>query len=260
MEKMDFKSDLPESTLPYRLNRRPKVSRTLQGVLLLISAIVLSTFLPGISVTTWNSEPSLEQVASPAIALADPASQWKDDVWPIRQQTPWDISTDYPFPRLLEYDVTEGTWLRLDVHPKTGEIVFDMLGDLYCLPADAYSDAQLASGDLSKAHPILLGIPHDSDPHFSPEGDRIVFRSDAELGVENIWVTEWKGCETMNVRSHRASSELHQALAVKDLEEELLASGVKETTERKQRRLIREGRLGGALTIAPNCLPCTDFI
>ncbi|KZT11646.1 uncharacterized protein LAESUDRAFT_671849 [Laetiporus sulphureus 93-53] len=184
----------------------------------------------------------VQPVASSS-ANKDPSEEWKDDVWPIREQTPWDISTDYPFPRLCEYDVTEGTWLRLDVHPKSGEIVFDMLGDLYCLPADAYLSDHLAFGGVSKARPILLGIPYDADPHFSPEGGRLVFRSDAELGIENIWVTEWKGCDAMDVRSGDASEELSQALALKEYEDELLASGVKETSERKQHRLLREGRI-----------------
>jgi hypothetical protein len=170
--------------------------------------------------------------------------EWKDDVWPIRPQTSWDISTDFPHPRTIEYDVQEGTWLRLDVHPNTGDIVFDMAGDLYCLPAQAYLKDNGHVLDIAEAYPILLGVPHDVDPHFSPQGDKLVFRSDAELGVDNIWVMQWAACEEMSVRSNR-STELAQALMVKNYENDLLASGVRETSERKRRRLIREGRLGG---------------
>lgn len=169
--------------------------------------------------------------------------EWKDDIWPLRPQTPWDISTDYPFPRKLEYDVDEGTWLRLDVNTKSGDIVFDMLGDIYCLPASAYLSNAV---DPTKARPVLLGVPHDSDPHFSPDGTKLVFRSDAELGYENIWVTEWKGCDAMDVRSEDASEELVMALLTKDEEEDMLANGVRETEERRQRRLTREGRATGA--------------
>ncbi|CCM03690.1 uncharacterized protein FIBRA_05835 [Fibroporia radiculosa] len=227
-----------ESSLP-----RPRKTRMMQAVLLFVSAAALSTFSSSISALFAQNYEQLQATSVP-VALADPSSQWKDDIWPIHNQTPWDISTDYPYPRLLEYDVTEGTWLRLDVHPKTGEIVFDMLGDLYCLPSHAYSPSHLASGALSLARPFLLGVPHDSDPHFSPDGDRIVFRSDAELGIENIWVLEWKGCENMDVRSGDLNDELLDALELKDVEEELLASGVQETADRRQRRLVREGRLG----------------
>ncbi|KAF8123752.1 hypothetical protein EV363DRAFT_1403616 [Boletus edulis] len=153
----------------------------------------------------------------------DPASEFKDDVFPLRPQDPWDISTDFPYPRTLEYDVEEGTWLRLDVHPISGDIVFDMAGNIYCLPAHSYSEGKLAV-------PVLTGVPHDADPSFSPQGDRLAFRSDAGLGVDNIWVMPWAtgGCSEMDVREYDAN---------------LLAQGVRETEDRRLRRLSQEGRL-----------------
>lgn len=173
---------------------------------------------------------------------SDPAAEWKDDVYPLRPATPWDISTDYSYPRKLEYDVQEGTFLRLDVHPISGDIVFDMVGDLYCLPgAHAFHSGNKAIS----ARPVLLGIPHDSDPHFSPTGDRLVFRSDAELGVENIWIMEWRGCDKMNLKEIDSKEELRIALRNKELDEELLVRGVKEDAARKRQRLIREGRING---------------
>ncbi|KAI0831687.1 hypothetical protein BC628DRAFT_1310437 [Trametes gibbosa] len=215
-------------------------SRFAKPALLLTSALLLSTLLP----LPWSAEHVLDISRKPAVAFSDPADEWKDDTWPLREQTPWDISTDFPFPRALEYDVTEGTWLRLDVHPKSGDIVFDLLGDIYCLPASAYTEGQLESEAFSRAIPVLLGIPHDSDPHFSPDGDRIVFRSDAELGVENIWVKGWNGCNASDIRPAQAGSdELYNALLLKEKEEDFLAQGIKETAERKYRRLLREGRL-----------------
>lgn len=122
-----------------------------------------------------------------------------------------------------------------------------MLGDIYCLDVKSYT---ASFNSPAKALPVLLGVPHDSDPHFSPEGDRIVWRSDAELGLENIWVKEWRGCAQENVRPvlHEDESievDLRQALVTQESDEALLASGVKETAQRKVRRLIREGRYGG---------------
>ncbi|KAH7914053.1 hypothetical protein BJ138DRAFT_1177560 [Hygrophoropsis aurantiaca] len=192
--------------------------------------------------------------------IDDPASEFKDDVFPFRPLAPWDISTDFPHPRTLTYDVEQGTWLRLDVHPISGDIVFDIVGDLYCLPASAYTqlnnstqypevNGTRATSLLTptKARPILLGVPHDADPHFSPDGDRLVFKSDAELGVDNIWVMPWTGCNQMDLRpahTHtHTDSELVTALAAKEHEDQLLAAGVPETASRKQRRLLREGRL-----------------
>ncbi|KAI0373252.1 hypothetical protein BV20DRAFT_963082 [Pilatotrama ljubarskyi] len=225
------------------VQQSPRRSRLVKTSLLVSAAILVSTLLSApwgpTGILSLSQDPLLPSSAS----LAEPGKQWKDDIWPLREQTPWDISTDFPFPRSLEYDVTEGTWLRLDVHPKNGDIIFDMLGDIYCLPASAYSMAQLDSESLSRAVPVLLGVPHDSDPHFSPQGDSIVFRSDAELGIENIWVKEWRGCAESDVRPVvSAHPELLDALEVKNEEEALLAKGVKETAERKHRRLLREGR------------------
>lgn len=216
---------------------RPK-SRFFRLAILLSAAFTLSTLFP----TFWTRDETLRQVGHPLHVVDDPAEQWKDDVWPLRPPTPWDISTDFPYPRKLEYDVTEGTWMRLDVNPKSGDIVFDLLGDLYCLPGSAYA-AGIASR--TRARPVLLGVPHDSDPHFSPDGEQLVFRSDAELGIENIWVTEWKGCEEMDVRPPDAHGELVDALSAQEEEDEALARGVKETAAGKRRRLVREGRLNG---------------
>lgn len=172
-----------------------------------------------------------------------PADVFKDDIWPIRQPTPWDISTDFPYPRRLEFDTTEGTWMRLDVHPHTGEIVFDLLGDIYCLPSSSYLNG--VEGAVTKARPVLLGVPHDSDPHFSPDGTILAFRSDAELGVENIWLAEWKGCDNMSVRPSFPDARMVEALSRKDDDADDLAKGIKESPERRSRRLTLEGRSSG---------------
>ncbi|KAF7356578.1 Amidohydro-rel domain-containing protein [Mycena venus] len=222
-------------TAPHRhaaaLNTRSV--KALKYLLLLSVAAVLS-----IVVSFLRTQSGLSSV-SKAFAPEWTPDDWKDDVWPIREQTAYDISTDYAYPRVLEYDVTEGTWLRLDVSP-TGDIVFDMLGDVYCLAAEEVS---AAGGAAVTARPVLLGVPHDSNPSFSPNGDRIVFKSDAGLGVENIWVKPWSGCEAADLRpTNPGSKSLQQALASKVYEEHLLSQGIMETEERRVNRLIREGR------------------
>jgi hypothetical protein len=177
-----------------------------------------------------------------------PADDWDDNVYPLRPSEPWDISTDFPHPRTLEYDVTEGTWLRLDVHPATGDIIFDMAGDIYCLPADAYNGPNRTSGSevtgINTAHPIIRGVPHDSDPHFSPDGGSFVFRSDAESGVENIWVTPWSSCRDLSLERDSDPS-LTEALAQKHNDDVKMVQGVRETDLQKHRRLLREGRSKG---------------
>ena len=229
------------ATFGQRQRPRLNIRRIFSYIALFSIAITLSSLLP----TPWSILLSTDtSKVTFNVSSVDPADEWQDNVYPLRTQTPWDISTDYPYPRTLEYDVQEGTWLRLDVHPTSGDVVFDMIGDLYCLPGS--QALQSRSTSLIKAFPILLGIPHDSDPHFSPSGDRLIFKSDAELGVENIWVMEWKGCEQMDVRALEENTEdLRVALAQQAVEEKLLAQGVTEEPHRKVNRLIREGRLHG---------------
>ncbi|KAJ7765443.1 hypothetical protein DFH07DRAFT_737741 [Mycena maculata] len=219
----------PYATVQRKRNAGPVTA--LKYLLLLSAAATLSTFLP-----FFRTSQSFTPAPKP---FTQTAPEFKDDVWPIREQTPWDISTDYAYPRVIEYDVdSEGTWLRLDVSPQ-GDIVFDMLGDLYCLSG---SEVNAANGATVTARPVLLGVPHDSDPHFSPDGDRIVFRSDAGLGLENIWVKPWAGCEAADLRPTGGGEALTQALKSKTDDEDLLAQGIKETEERRVNRLIREGR------------------
>lgn len=162
--------------------------------------------------------------SSSSVSVDDSTNGWSDSVFPYREQTEWDISTSFPHKRLLSYNVTEGTWLRLDVHPITGDIVFDMLGDIYCLPVSSYKKEGQA-----EALAILRGVPHDSDPRFNPLGDMLVFRSDAGLGTENIWTLPWTGdCVSMALVSS-------PSIAGKKWESS------KERAERKR----SEGRLNG---------------
>ncbi|KAJ7593461.1 hypothetical protein C8J56DRAFT_931144 [Mycena floridula] len=208
--------------------RRPRV---LRYVVLLVLAAIAALFFPA----PW-SVPAHRTIT---------ADEWQDNIWPIRPPTPWDISTDFPYPRTLEYDVEEGTWLRLDVHPKSGDIVFDMLGDIYCLTStEAYGPTSTAT-----ARPVLRGIPHDSDAHFSPSGDLLVFRSDAGLGVDNLWVMPWTSCEEMDLRS---------LPAVASNDEQSFARGVRETAERRVNRLTREGRIQARAVTNETFRPVTD--
>ena len=233
---IDNRKDIPKA-----IGNHILISRLATVILLLaVTGSITFQFFPDLLIHTHSVLVRKLKITS------NPGEAWEDNVWPIRPTTPWDISTDFLYPRTLEFDVTEGTWLRLDVHPNTGDIVFDMMGDLYCLPAKAYTETQLLPSPTS-ARPVLLGVPHDSDPHFSPDGKRLVYRSDAELGVENIWITKWEGCEEMDIRPAYSAGrrDLIDALKMKEVDDDLWARGVKETFERKERRLIREGRLGG---------------
>lgn len=233
--------EVPTYYTTRHINHQTKSRRLQLAAVKLVTCLCLASWvyrfaLPGRPVT-----PPLHTKYSGAL-LDDPASEFADDDFPLRAHEPWDISVDFPYPRTLSYEVTEGTWLRLDVHPVSGDVVFDMAGDVYCLPGDAYLGAAGRVGGRTEAVPVLTGVPHDADPRFSPAGDKLAFKSDAGLGADNLWVMPWAadGCTAMDVRAHVSSS--HE-LGLKIHDEEQLARGMKETGERKLRRLTREGRV-----------------
>ncbi|MEM7103781.1 MAG: amidohydrolase family protein [Bacteroidota bacterium] len=93
----------------------------------------------------------------------------------------WDVSNPPGEYENVEFTVDEGTWMNLDLSPDGNEIVFDILGDIYIMPA---------SGGTAKA--IREGLPYEVQPRFSPDGTKISFTSDAG-GGDNIWIMDKDG-------------------------------------------------------------------
>lgn len=89
--------------------------------------------------------------------------------------------------RSIAIDTDRGTWLSPDLSPDGANIVFEMLGDLYRIPA--------TGGD---ARPLTSGMAFDSQPVFSPDGRDIAFISD-RTGPENIWVIAADGTNPRQV-------------------------------------------------------------
>lgn len=83
--------------------------------------------------------------------------------------------------KTLEFTTDEGTWMSLDLSPDGRTIVFELLGDLYTMPASG-----------GKATRIVGGIHYDGMPRFSPDGKRIVFVTD-RTGAENLWLVNADG-------------------------------------------------------------------
>lgn len=74
----------------------------------------------------------------------------------------------------VSFTVNEGTGMNVDMSPDGKEIVFDLLGDIYTIPATG-GEAKLLRG----AHAFEV------QPRFSPDGKKILFTSDAG-GGDNI--------------------------------------------------------------------------
>jgi Tol biopolymer transport system component len=83
--------------------------------------------------------------------------------------------------RQVPIDVTEGTWMNLDLSPDGRTIAFDLLGDIYSMP--------IAGG---RATRLSAGLPYETQPRFSPDGRQIAFTSDRG-GGENIWLMNADG-------------------------------------------------------------------
>lgn len=99
----------------------------------------------------------------------------------------WDVNAADGPTTPLSFDTDEGTWMNLDVSPDGRTIVFDLLGDVYTMPA--------AGG---RATRIAGGATFDMQPRFSPDGKRIAFTSDRD-GLWNIWTMDVDGKDAKQV-------------------------------------------------------------
>ncbi len=90
----------------------------------------------------------------------------------------WSVDARHAPGRDVAIDVTQGTWLSLDVSPDGKEVAFDLLGDLYTIP--------ITGGE---ARPLTKGHAWDMQPRYSPSGREIAFTSDRG-GGDNIWVID----------------------------------------------------------------------
>ncbi len=103
------------------------------------------------------------------------------------EEPKWDVSNP-PGPHYTaNLDVSEGTWLSLDVSPDGREIVFDLLGDLYVIPFSG-----------GEARNLTSGIEWDMQPKYSPDGNWIAFTSDRS-GGDNIWIIRKDGTDPKQV-------------------------------------------------------------
>ena len=85
--------------------------------------------------------------------------------------------------RTMSFTTDEGTWISLDLSPDGETIVFELLGDLYTLPAGGGEATRITSGQ-----------GYDMQPRYSPDGSKLVFVSDRD-GSENLWITSSDGSD-----------------------------------------------------------------
>ncbi|MBL8265376.1 MAG: PD40 domain-containing protein [Steroidobacter sp.] len=99
----------------------------------------------------------------------------------------WDVTdTGQPYTD-AKFTVTEGTWMNLDVSPDGNTLVFDMLGDIYSMPASGGTARLLHGG------PAL-----EYQPRFSHDGSKLLYVSDRG-GSYNIWSSAADGSQARQV-------------------------------------------------------------
>lgn len=126
--------------------------------------------------------PAPAEGTKPAEAKPDAKAEPKKD-----EKKKWDVNNP-PGPRTdVQIDTDEGTWMNVDVSPDGKEIAFELLGDLYVIPA--------TGGD---AKALTSGFAWDMQPRFSPDGKWIAFTSDRGNG-DNIWVMKRDGTDPQQV-------------------------------------------------------------
>ncbi len=105
----------------------------------------------------------------------------------------WDVSNpegDWNF-KEVKLSTDEGTWMNIDVSPDGKTIVFDLLGDIYKMPITG-----------GKATILREGLPFEVQPRFSPDGNKILFTSDAG-GGDNIWIMNSDGSDAKQITKEK---------------------------------------------------------
>lgn len=96
--------------------------------------------------------------------------------------------------RTATWTTKVGHWMSVDVSPDGQTLVFDLLGDLYTMPASG-----------GKATPLTRGMAFDGQPRFSPDGQRVVFVSDRDGGW-NLWTIAVDKSDTVQVTRGKANT------------------------------------------------------
>ncbi len=130
-------------------------------------------------------------IAFLAVAALFPAAFAQDAENGTEDKEEWNVAAP-PLPtRAVAINVDEGTWMSLDVSPDGRTIAFDLLGDIYVIPA--------AGGE---ARSIAGGMAWEMQPRFSPDGSKIAFTSD-RAGGDNIWIMNADGSDKRQVTKEK---------------------------------------------------------
>lgn len=144
--------------------------------------------------------------------------------------------------RKISFNTTEGSWMSLDVSPDGSTIIFDLMGDLYTMPATG-----------GKATAITKGLAYDVHPRYSPDGKKILFISDRD-GADNVWYIDTEKKDTVQLTSDR-NQYFPSACWTPDGDYIIYSKGRR---NQKLYMVHRKGGGGSQLVDGPNALKAID--
>jgi Tol biopolymer transport system component len=103
--------------------------------------------------------------------------------WAQSDARAWDTTLARGHTRDIDFTATEGTWMSVDSSPDGKWIVFDLLSQIYRVPA---------AGGAAECLTQNSGVAENFHPRYSPDGKHIAFVSD-RLGAENLWIMDADG-------------------------------------------------------------------
>jgi Tol biopolymer transport system component/imidazolonepropionase-like amidohydrolase len=112
------------------------------------------------------------------------------------KESDWDVTQPRGKTRQIDFTVSEGTWTQLDVSPDGQWIVFDLLSQIYRVPA---------AGGTAQALTQNSGIAINFQPRISPDGRSIAFISDRK-GQNNLWIMDADGSDPRQVADDQTAT------------------------------------------------------
>ncbi len=128
-----------------------------------------------------EGEQPFEPVEQPAEGEKKPGEEAE------KKEEKWDVNAAPGYTGEVTIDVTEATWVNVDVSPDGKEIVFDVLGDLYVVP--------IGGGE---ARALTDDVAWQMQARYSPDGKWLAYTSD-QGGGDNIWIMPSGGGEAKQV-------------------------------------------------------------